>query len=161
MVRPITPCLWFDRAAEDAARLYTGIFEDSAITTISHYGEDMPMPAGTVLLVEFTLRGQPFQALNGGPGRPHSEAISLSADCSTQAELDRIWDGLIAGGGQPVQCGWLKDRYGVSWQVVPDAMLAMQRSGSPAAVARMMAAMMGMVKLDIAALEAAFKGDGR
>lgn len=155
----ITPCLWFDRQAEDAARFYTGIFADSSMGMISHYGENMPVPAGTVMVAEFTLRGQPFMALNAGPQFPFTEAISLSVDCATQAEIDHHWDALIAGGGAAVQCGWLKDRFGVSWQVVPRAMSEMQRSGTTEQVGRLMAAMMGMVKLDIAALEAAFKGE--
>lgn len=159
MTGNITPCLWFDTQAEEAARFYTSIFADAAIDGVSYYGENMPMPAGTAMLVQFTLRGQPFQALNGNLRSSHSEAISLSADCATQAELDHVWDGLIAGGGNAVQCGWLKDRFGVSWQVVPGAVMEMHRTGSPEQVDRMMAALMGMVKLDIATLEAAFRGD--
>jgi predicted 3-demethylubiquinone-9 3-methyltransferase (glyoxalase superfamily) len=154
----ITPCLWFDEDAEAAALHYVGVFDDAAIGRIARYGDNMRKPAGTVLVVEFTLRGQPYMALNAGPGVPHSDAISLSVDCDDQAEIDRHWDGLIAGGGKPVMCGWLKDRFGVSWQIVPRAMAAMQREGSPAQVQRMMQAMMGMVKLDIAALAAAFAG---
>ena len=159
MTGNITPCLWFDREGETAARFYVGIFADSSIDGVSHYGENMPMPAGTPMLVQFTLRGQPFQALNGGPNFPHSQAISLSVDCADQAELDRIWDGLLAGGGAPVQCGWLTDRFGISWQVVPRAVMEMQRTGTPAQINRMMGALMEMVKLDSAALEAAFNGD--
>jgi predicted 3-demethylubiquinone-9 3-methyltransferase (glyoxalase superfamily) len=158
MAGTITPCLWFDTEAEAAARFYTGIFPESAITYVSHYAENMPMPAGTVLLVEFTLRGRPMQALNAGPGHPHTEAISLSVDCADQAEIDRIWDALLADGGEPSMCGWLKDRFGVSWQVVPAAMTAMERSATPAQFQRLMQAMMTMVKLDIARLEAAFEG---
>lgn len=158
MAGTITPCLWFDTEAEAAARFYTGIFADSAITYVSHYADDMPMPAGTVLLVEFTLLGRPMQALNAGPGRPHTEAISLSVDRADQAEIDRIWDALLADGGEPSMCGWLKDRFGVSWQVVPAAMTAMERSATPAQFHRLMQAMMTMVKLDIAQLEAAFEG---
>jgi predicted 3-demethylubiquinone-9 3-methyltransferase (glyoxalase superfamily) len=158
MAGTITPCLLFAGEAEDAARFYTGIFDDSAITSVSHYAENMPMPAGTVLLVEFTLRGRPMQALNGGPNVAHTEAMSLSVDCADQAEIDRIWDALLAGGGSPSMCGWLKDRFGVSWQVVPAAMSALEQKATPAQFQRMMAAMMSMVKLDISALEAAFAG---
>lgn len=155
----ITPCLWFAQDAEPAARLYTGIFADSAIDTVSHYGENMPMPAGSVLLVDFTLRGQPFQALNGGTPMAPSEAISLSVDCADLAELDHIWNGLLAGGGSPIQCGWLKDRFGISWQIVPRVMAEMIKRGTPEQVGRLMQAMMPMVKLDIAALEAAYRGE--
>lgn len=155
----IAPCLWFDGQAEAAANFYAGVFADSSVDQVWRAGEGMPMPAETVMLVEFTLRGQPFQGLNGGPGFPHTQAISMSVDCADQAEVDRIWDGLIAGGGAPVQCGWLTDRFGVSWQVVPRMMGALQRTGTPEQVGRMMAAMLGMVKLDIAALQAAFVGE--
>ena len=159
MANTITPCLWFDGDAETAARHYVGIFADARIDAISYYGENMPVPAGTVLTVEFSLRGQPFMGLNAGPGRPFTEAISLSVDCDTQAEIDHHWDGLLAGGGTPVQCGWLKDKFGVSWQVSPRQMADMMRDGSPEAVNRLMQAMMGMVKLDLAALQAAFAGE--
>lgn len=158
MTGSITPCLWFDEAAEAAARHYVGVFDNSAIGRITHYGDGMRKPAGTVLVVEFKLRGAPCMALNGGPGVPHGDAISFQVDCATQAEIDHHWDGLIAGGGKPVMCGWLKDPFGVSWQIVPRTMATMQRTGTPEQVQRMMQAMMTMVKLDIAALEAAFHG---
>lgn len=159
MTGTITPCLWFNGDAEAAARLYVSLFDNAAIGTISRYGENMRQPAGTVLVVEFTLRGLPFMALNAGPGVPFTDAISLSVDCEDQAEIDHYWHGLIAGGGHAVQCGWLKDRFGVSWQISPRRMAQMQRDGTPAQVARMMQAMMQMVKLDIAALEGAFHGE--
>ena len=155
----IAPCLWFDGQAEEAAKFYVGIFADSSVDKVWRAGDGLHIPADTAMLVEFTLRGQPFQGLNGGPGYPHTQAMSLSVDCADQAEVDRIWDGLAADGGSPVQCGWVKDRFGVSWQVVPRMMGELQRSGTPAQVGRMMAAMMTMVKLDIAALQAAFAGD--
>lgn len=155
----ISPCLWFDTEAEDAARHYCAIFAESRIDRIEHYGEGMHKPAGSVMVVDFTLRGQSFQALNGGPGVPHSDAISLSVECADQAELDRVWDGLIAGGGAPVMCGWLKDRFGVSWQVVPSIWNRLIGSGTPVQRQRMMQALLGMVKLDAAALEAAFWGE--
>ena len=158
MIGAITPCLWFAHDAEPAARHYAGVFANSAIGTISNYGENMPMPVGTPMLVEFTLRGQPFQTLNGGAPMAPSQAISLSVDCADQAELDQIWDGLLAGGGEPVQCGWLKDRFGVSWQIVPRMMGDLQRTGTSEQVGRLMQAMMGMVKLEIATLQAAFDG---
>jgi predicted 3-demethylubiquinone-9 3-methyltransferase (glyoxalase superfamily) len=154
----ITPCLWFNGQAEEAAELYISLVGDGEITSISRYGDGMPFPAGTAMMVEFTLNGQGFQGLNGGPHFTFTEAISLSVNCVDQAEVDKLWDGLIAGGGAPSQCGWLKDRFGVSWQIVPTAMGRMQREGTPEQVGRMMGAMMKMAKLDIATLEAAFRG---
>jgi predicted 3-demethylubiquinone-9 3-methyltransferase (glyoxalase superfamily) len=158
MAGPIIPCLWFDGNGEEAARFYTAIFANSAVTSISHYGDNMPMPKGTPLLIEFNLDGQPFQALNGTPAFPHTQAISLSVTARDEGELDRIWDGLLADGGTPVQCGWLTDRFGISWQVIPAGLAEMQRSGSREQVQRMMEALMPMVKLDGAALRAAFEG---
>ena len=158
MARTITPCFWFETQAETAARHYVGIFDNAAMGMISYYGENMPMPAGTVLVAEFTLRGQPYMALNTGRPVAFNEAISLSVECADQAELDHHWNGLLAGGGTPVQCGWLKDRFGVSWQIVPAMMAERQRSGTPAQVGRMMQAMMTMVKIDVAKIEAARRG---
>lgn len=154
----ITPCLWFNGEAEQAANLYVSLFPDSAIGGISRSGENMPMPAGTAMLVEFTLAGQSFQGLNGGPQFPHSEAISMSISCADQAEVDHYWNGLLANGGSESMCGWLKDRFGVSWQVVPRRMIELQMQGG-AGVGRMMQRMMTMRKLDIAPLEAAFEGE--
>lgn len=154
----IKPCLWFDGEAEEAATFYTGLFPGGAITSVSRYSEGMPFPAGTALLVEFSLFGRDFQALNGGPHFSFTEAISLSVACVEQAELDRYWDALIADGGSPGQCGWLKDRFGLSWQLVPEAMGRLQAQGGPG-VGRMMRAMMLMKKLDIAALERAYAGE--
>ncbi len=154
----IAPCLWFNGQAEEAAELYISLIGDGKITAISRYGDGMPFPAGTAMMVEFTLNGQRFQGLNGGPHFTFTEAISLSVNCADQAEVDKLWDGLIAGGGAPSQCGWLKDRFGVSWQIVPEAMGRMQKEGTPEQVGLMMGAMMKMAKLDIAALEAAFQG---
>lgn len=155
----IAPCLWFNGQAEEAARFYVSLFPNASIGAISYYGENMHMSAGTPLLVEFTLDGRRFQALNGGVDFPFTEAISMSASCADQAEVDRLWDALTADGGKPVQCGWLKDRYGLSWQIVPEAVIRMQSEGTPEQVGRMMAALMKMIKLDVAALEAAFKGE--
>lgn len=154
----ITPCFWFDGQAAAAARHYVSIFTDAAIGATTYYGANMPQPAGEVLTVEFALRGLPFMALNAGPGVGFTDALSLQVDCATQAEIDHHWSGLLADGGREMQCGWLKDRFGVAWQVFPSAMNDMRRTGSPEAVQRMMQAMMGMVKLDMAALEAAFAG---
>ncbi len=154
----IAPCLWFDGQAEEAARFYVGLFPDGAILSIGRYGEGAPFPAGTALLVEFSLAGQRFQALNGGPHFKFSEAISLSVSCVDQAEVDRLWEALTAG-GEPGRCGWLKDRFGVSWQLVPEALSRLQSSGDAAGRGRMFQAMLGMNKLDVAALERAFRGE--
>lgn len=155
----ITPCLWFDGQAEKAATLYTSLFPNSGIDMVSKYGERAPLPAGTVMMVAFHLDGKPFMALNGGPLYSFTEAVSFSIDCADQAEVDHYWNGLIAEGGSPGPCGWLKDRFGLSWQVVPQAMVRMQKDGTADQIGRMMGAMMQMSKLDVAALEAAFKGE--
>jgi len=157
----IAPCLWFNGEAEDAARFYVSLFADAALGAISRYGEGTPFPAGTAMMVEFKLAGQRFQALNGGPQFPHSEAISLSVDCADQVEVDHFWNALIADGGAPSQCGWLKDRFGVSWQIVPQALGEIMARTDEAAKGRAMQALMGMKKLDIAALEAAYAGEDR
>jgi predicted 3-demethylubiquinone-9 3-methyltransferase (glyoxalase superfamily) len=157
-VQKITPCLWFSNNAEEAVNFYLSIFDNSRIIRVSHYSKNMPMPEGAVLTIDFELAGQRFQALNGGPMFTFTEAISLSVDCETQAEIDRYWDRLTSGGGKPVQCGWLKDKYGLSWQIVPSALAKMMQDGSPERTARAMAALMGMVKLDIAALKKAYDG---
>ena len=151
----ITPCLWFDGNAEQAAKLYVSLFPNAAITTISRYGDGMPFPAGTAMMVDFTLAGQRFQALNGGPQFPHSEAISLSISCNDAAEVDHYWNGLIADGGKESQCGWLSDRFGVSWQVIPDGLGALLGEPDPGRRARATQAMLGMRKLDLAAMRAA------
>jgi predicted 3-demethylubiquinone-9 3-methyltransferase (glyoxalase superfamily) len=145
----ITPCLWFDGKAEEAANYYVSVFPDSAVTRVT------PGPTGAALVVEFRLAGVRFLALNGGPQFQFNEAISLSIDCRSQAEVDELWEKLSAG-GTPSQCGWLKDRYGVSWQVVP-AVLP-QLLADPAKAERVMTALMGMTKLDIAALQAGADG---
>jgi len=154
----IAPCLWFDGNAEQAARFYTSLFSDAEILSVIRYGDNMPLPAGTVLLVEFTLAGQRFQALNGGPEFPFTEAISLSVRCADQAEVDRLWKALTEGGA-PGQCGWLKDRFGVSWQIVPDRLVELQNSGDAVAIGRMFQALMTMSRLDVAALERAYRGE--
>ncbi len=159
MTSRIAPCLWFNGDAEDAARFYVSVFPDSSLGAISRYGEGspfpQPFPPGTALVVEFTLAGQRFQALNGGPQFPHSEAISLSIACRDAAEVDHYWNSLTAGGGSEGPCGWLKDRFGVSWQVVPDGLDALMSDPDPRRVARAARAMMGMKKLDLAAMRTA------
>jgi predicted 3-demethylubiquinone-9 3-methyltransferase (glyoxalase superfamily) len=158
----IVPCLWFDSEAEEAARFYTGVFPDSRIVQITHYAEAGKeihgRQPGSVLTVAFRLQGQDFTALNGGPVFKFNEAISLQIMCDTQEEVDHYWSRL-SHVPQAEQCGWLKDRYGVSWQVVPTAMLEMLEHPDRAKVERAFAAMMQMKKLDIAALKKAFEGE--
>jgi predicted 3-demethylubiquinone-9 3-methyltransferase (glyoxalase superfamily) len=157
MSQRITPCLWFDTEAEEAARFYASIFRNSRITAVTHYGEGMPMPKGTVLTVRFELDGQEFLALNGGPTFPFTEAISLMVECKDQKEIDFYWSKLLDGGAD-AQCGWLKDKYGLSWQVVPEGLEKLLGDADPAKANRVMQAIMGMVKLDVAKLEAAYAG---
>ena len=153
----IMPCLWFANEAEEAATFYVATFKNSSIAGISTYGEGAPLPAGTVLSVDFVLDGNGFQAINGGEDFPFTEAISLSVRAQDQAEIDHLWDALTAD-GEPSQCGWLKDKYGVSWQIVPEALGRMVTGADPARTARVMQALMPMVKIDLAALQAAYDG---
>jgi predicted 3-demethylubiquinone-9 3-methyltransferase (glyoxalase superfamily) len=159
----ITPCLWFDDQAEDAAKFYTGIFRGSKITQVSRYGEAgrevHGRPVGSVMVVAFELDGQAFTALNGGPVFKFNEAISLQVSCETQAEVDHFWEKLSAGGDpQAQQCGWLKDRYGVSWQIIPSVLTQLMGDPDPAKSGRAMEAMLKMKKIDIAALKRAAAG---
>ncbi len=153
----IVPNLWFDTQAEEAAEFYVAIFPNSRVTDLTRYTEAGPGPAGSVLTVNFELDGQLFTAINGGPQFPFTEAVSFVIECADQAELDHYWERLTDG-GQEVQCGWLKDRYGLSWQVVPAGWEELMSDPDPERVARATTAMMGMVKLDIAALQAAADG---
>jgi predicted 3-demethylubiquinone-9 3-methyltransferase (glyoxalase superfamily) len=154
------PCLWFKTEAEEAARYYTGIFPNSKIDRISYFPSDGPGgKEGNVLLVEFTLAGQPYQTLNGSP-HEFNDAISLSVQCEDQAEIDHYWNALTADGGKPVQCGWLKDKYGVSWQIVPKEALAMLVDEDPEKARRVIEAVEQMIKLDIAKLRDAYAGRG-
>ncbi len=150
----ITPFLWFDHQAEEAARFYTSIFKDSGIKAVARYGEAGPGPKGTAMTVDFELEGQEFVALNGGPHFRFTEAISLVVNCATQPEVDYFWERLLEG-GIPQQCGWLKDRYGLSWQVVPTVLAELTSGPDTARSGRVMQAMMTMVKLDIAELRRA------
>ena len=150
--------LWFDTQALEAAEFYLTIFPNSSIDSVTHYPEGGPGPAGSVLTVDFTLDGTRFTALNGGPAFTFDEAVSFLIECADQAEVDRYWDALLADGGEPSQCGWLKDRFGLSWQVVPAGMAEVLNDPDPERGQRAMAAMMGMVKLDLAALRAAADG---
>jgi predicted 3-demethylubiquinone-9 3-methyltransferase (glyoxalase superfamily) len=156
----ITPCLWFDGVAEEAANFYVSLLPDSHVDKVLRAPADTPSaPAGAVLLVEFTLAGEPFLGLNGGPQFPFTEAVSFSIECEDQAEVDRLWEALTADGGKPVACGWLKDRYGLPWQIVPKAMGRLIGGDDPAGSKRAFEAMMDMVKLDIAELERAYRGE--
>jgi predicted 3-demethylubiquinone-9 3-methyltransferase (glyoxalase superfamily) len=151
------PCLWFDGQAEQAAQHYTSIFPNSSIGEITHYGPDMPEGEGTVMTVSFTLDGQEYTGLNGGPQFPFSEAISFQIMCADQEEADRYWDRLTDG-GEESQCGWLKDKFGVSWQVIPTEMLALINDPDPQRAKRATEAMMQMGRLDVA--EARRAADG-
>ena len=152
-MQKITPFLWFDSNAEDAAKFYASVFPKSKIVTTTRYGAGGPGPAGSVMTVEFELGGQRFVGLNGGPRFKFSEAISFVVNVETQAELDTLWDKLLQGGGRPDQCGWLKDRFGLSWQVVPTVLPKLLEDKDPEKSKRVMAALMNMVKIDIRALE--------
>ena len=153
-MQTLTPCLWFDTQGEDAAKLYTSIFPNSQITHVSHYGEAGPRPAGTVLTVEFELDGQSFTALNGGPNYTFSEAISFQVSCANQDEVDRYWDAL-GEGGEHGPCGWLKDKFGVSWQIVPRRLVELLEDPDHEKSQRVMAAMLKMGKIEVAELEQA------
>ncbi len=151
------PCLWFDGQAEQAAEHYTAIFPNSAITGVTRHGPAGPGPEGSVLTVDFHLDGQRYLALNGGPGHPFSWAVSFQVLCDDQEQVDHYWSRL-GEGGQEEQCGWLKDRFGLSWQVVPTVLPSLIGDPDPARAQRAMEAMMGMVKLDVAALRRAADG---
>ncbi len=154
----IAPCLWFDGEAEEAAKLYVSLLPDSRIDHVQKNVTDSPAgKAGSVLIVKFTLAGQRFLALNGGTRFEYTHAISFQVDCADQAEVDRLWDGL-SDGGAVERCGWLKDRYGVSWQIVPNVLPQLLGDPDPAKAQRVMQAMLQMVKLDIAGLQAAHAG---
>lgn len=159
---PITPCLWFDSDGADAATFYVSIFPNSKITSIARYTEEgrehHGKEPGSVMVVDFELAGRPFQALNGGPVFKMDEAVSFSIATKDQHETDYYWEKLTAGGGAPSTCGWLKDRFGVSWQVVPQRFTEMMAAGDETQQQRLLAAVFTMQKIDIAALEAAFAG---
>jgi predicted 3-demethylubiquinone-9 3-methyltransferase (glyoxalase superfamily) len=155
-LQKITPFLWFDHQAEEAAKFYVSIFPNSAIGKIARYTGAGPGPKGSVMTVAFQLDGQPFTALNGGPIFKFTEAISFVVHCDTQQEVDEFWERLSQG-GQQVECGWLKDKFGLSWQIVPVALMEMVQDKDPPRVQRVMKAMMQMKKLDIAGLEKAYR----
>jgi predicted 3-demethylubiquinone-9 3-methyltransferase (glyoxalase superfamily) len=151
----ITPCLWFDTEGEEAARFYCSLVPNSRITDTQRYGEAGPGTAGSVMTVGFELDGRPYLALNGGPDFRFNEAVSFQISCEDQAEVDRYWDALTADGGEEGPCGWLKDRWGLSWQIVPTALPRLLADPDPDRAQRAMKAMFGMKRLDIAALREA------
>lgn len=153
----MTTFLWFDTEAREAAEFYVSIFPDSRITSVARKPENVPGETGAPMLVCFELCGRRFMAVNGGPSQKFNQAISIMVGCDTQEEIDRLWDALTDG-GEEIQCGWLKDRYGLSWQIVPGSIETMLSSGGPEAAERVMAAVMRMVKLDMAELEKAYEG---
>lgn len=158
-MRSLAPCLWFDGNGEEAARFYVSLLPNSRIDHVQHAPADYPSgKQGDALAIDFTLMGNKYQALNGGPNFKFTEAISLSVTCDTQEEVDRLWAALTADGGKEVACGWLKDKYGLSWQIVPARMFELLSSSDPGVSKRAFAAMMTMVKLDIAEIERAAKG---
>ena len=160
MKQRITTNLWFDTEAEEAANFYVSIFDNSRIVNVTHYPEGAYQPAGSVMTVEWELDGQRFVGINGGPQFKFDEAISLEISCETQEEVDYYWDKLLEGGGEESMCGWLKDRFGLSWQVTPDGMQELfDDAADPARAQRAMQAMFGMRKLDVAALRAAADGE--
>ena len=156
-MQKINPFLWFDGKAEEAMNFYTSIFKNSRVVSVSRYGDAGPGPAGSVMVTEFELEGQRFMALNGGPEFKFTPAISFLVKCETQQEVDTLWEKLCAG-GEPDRCGWLKDKFGVSWQIVPTILLELLADKDPEKSKRVMQAMMQMVKLDIEGLQRAAAG---
>jgi predicted 3-demethylubiquinone-9 3-methyltransferase (glyoxalase superfamily) len=161
-MQKITPCLWFDANAEEAVQFYTGTFKNSRVGNIARYGKEgaaiSGRPVGSVMTIAFQLEGQDFLALNGGPIFKFTEAISLSVDCKSQTEVDELWEKLSAG-GQKSQCGWLKDKFGLSWQIVPSALVEMLQNADSVRSQRVMQALLQMTKIEIAALQRAFDCD--
>ncbi|HEY4218101.1 MAG TPA: VOC family protein [Gemmatimonadaceae bacterium] len=153
----IMPCLWFDTQAEDAAKFYVSVFKNAKITAVSHYGETGPGPKGSAMTVMFELDGKQYMGLNGGPHFKFTPAVSLVVNCDSQDEIDYYWDKLSADGGQTVECGWLTDKFGLSWQIVPANMRDLV-AGDPARAGRVMQEVMKMKKLDIATLQRAYDG---
>jgi predicted 3-demethylubiquinone-9 3-methyltransferase (glyoxalase superfamily) len=153
----IVPNLWFDMNAKEAVDFYISVFPNSRVVSTAVYPESAPGPTGEPMAIDFELDGQPFTAINGGPEFTFDEAVSFLVECEDQAEVDRYWDALLADGGEESQCGWLKDRFGLSWQVVPEGLPELME-GDPEAVDRAVQAMLGMRKLDLAAMRAAYDG---
>ena len=156
-MQKIRPFLWFDNQAEEAMNFYVSIFNNSKVGKVSRYGDAGPGPKGTVMSATFQLEGQEFMALNGGPLFHFTEAISFFVDCKTQEEVDDLW-GKLTAGGQPSRCGWLKDKFGLSWQIIPSALMEMLQDKDPQKSKRVMQAMLQMSKIDIAGLKRAYEG---
>jgi predicted 3-demethylubiquinone-9 3-methyltransferase (glyoxalase superfamily) len=157
-MQKITPCLWYDDKAEEAANYYVSIFKNSKVLTVNRYGEAGPGPEGSVMIVEFQIEGQKFLALNGGPLFKFTEATSFVINCETQEEVDYFWEKLTADGGAESQCGWLRDKYGLSWQIVPAVSIEMLQDKDPEKSQRVMKAIMQMKKIDIPTLKRAYEG---
>jgi predicted 3-demethylubiquinone-9 3-methyltransferase (glyoxalase superfamily) len=159
-MQKVNLCLWFDDQAEEAVNFYTSIFKNSSIDAVTHYSERQAKvsqrPAGSVMTIGFVLDGQDYLALNGGPVFKHSPAMSLVVNCDSQADIDEMWDKLLAG-GSAMECGWLTDKFGISWQVVPRTIGMMMKNGTPAQIDNMMKAIMTMVKLDMATIQRAYE----
>jgi predicted 3-demethylubiquinone-9 3-methyltransferase (glyoxalase superfamily) len=159
-MQKITPMLWFDNNAEEAVNLYVSTFKNAKINSVSRYGDAGPGPKGSVMTISFQLEGQNFTALNAGPHFTFSEAISFVVDCQTQEEVDAFWEKLTSNGGKESQCGWLKDRFGLSWQITPRILIELIQDKDPVKSQRVMQAMMRMKKIDIQALKDAYDGKG-
>jgi predicted 3-demethylubiquinone-9 3-methyltransferase (glyoxalase superfamily) len=157
-MQKITPFLWFDGKAEEAANFYTSIFKNSTILNVARYGEAGPGPKGTVMTATFQIEGQQFTALNGGPHYTFSPAISFFVNCETQTEVDELWEKLTAG-GREVQCGWLQDKFGVSWQIIPKTLMELMQDKDPVKSQRVFKAMLQMTKIDIEGLKRAYRGE--
>jgi predicted 3-demethylubiquinone-9 3-methyltransferase (glyoxalase superfamily) len=158
-MQKITPMLWFDNQAEEAANFYVAVFKNAKMLSVARYPEGGPMPAGTVITAAFEIDGQAFTALNGGPQFRFSEAVSFVIHCQTQEEVDHYWTRLTEDGGSESQCGWLKDKFGLSWQVTPDILIQMLQDKDPAKASRVMQAMLQMKKIDIPTLQRAYDGE--
>ena len=158
-MQKINPFLWYDTQAEEAANFYVSIFKNSKVLSLTRYGEAGPGPKGSAMTIEFELEGQKFVALNGGPHFKFTEAISFVVNCTTQEEVDYFWEKLLEGGGKESQCGWLKDKYGLSWQIVPTILPELLQEKDPEKANRVMQAMMKMIKIDIETLKRAAGGE--
>ncbi len=158
-MQKIVPFLWFDTQAEEAANFYVSLIPNSRILNVSRFGDEGAGPKGQVMTVEFELNGEPYLALNGGPMFKFTEAVSFMIPCDTQQEVDMLWDKLTADGGEPSQCGWLKDKYGLSWQITPRVLMEMIADSDEERKRRVMEAMLQMVKLDIPTLQRAYDGE--
>ena len=157
-MQKITPFLWFDDRAEEAMHHYVSIFRNSKVHGVARYGDAGPGPKGSVMIAAFELEGQRFTALNGGPQFKFTEAVSFVVNCETQAEVDRLWDKLLEGGGKPSQCGWLKDKFGLSWQIIPTVLPELISDPDPERARRVTEAMLQMTKIDLATLRQAYEG---